>query len=167
MKKVAIYTPTRGDTLTVTITGGSVSTAASQSYALVVSGHIDRGAWYVIIQSPNHPVLTLKQLENKAFRRELSYLMCTNCPHALRSAALPNATRFCQDPNPSRANALFTTRNCRLPCPTNPLSRNAICCVPEAGDSCEYSERSRDLTICDQSAKPVTCPTRGTPYNYR
>jgi hypothetical protein len=47
VKKVAIYTPTRGDTMTVTITGGSVSTAASQPYALVVSGHIDRGAWYV------------------------------------------------------------------------------------------------------------------------
>jgi len=46
VEKVAFYTPTPGDTLTVTVTGTSIATTQLQNYALVASGDFLTGAWY-------------------------------------------------------------------------------------------------------------------------
>ncbi|GAB5031948.1 subtilisin-like serine peptidase [Nannochloropsis oceanica] len=46
VEKVVIYTPTAGDTLTVTVTGTSIATRPWQKYALVASGDFVTGAWY-------------------------------------------------------------------------------------------------------------------------
>lgn len=50
VEKVAIYSPTPGDVLTVYVKGTSIATTASQRYALAVSGTFSSGAWYC--QSP-------------------------------------------------------------------------------------------------------------------
>lgn len=46
VEKVAFYTPTPGDTLTVTVTGTSIATTQLQNYALVASGDFLTGAWF-------------------------------------------------------------------------------------------------------------------------
>lgn len=49
---MSLYTPVKGDVLTVTVSGASVTTAATQAYALVVNGHFYKGAWYTPTTPP-------------------------------------------------------------------------------------------------------------------
>lgn len=45
---MALYSPAKGDVMTVTVSGASVTTTATQAYALVVNGDFYKGAWYTI-----------------------------------------------------------------------------------------------------------------------
>ena len=70
VEKIALYTPAAGDVYTVTVTGTSVATAASQDYALVASGDFVSGAWYC--QDPS------LGRANADYKTEHCALACTN-----------------------------------------------------------------------------------------
>lgn len=46
VEKIAIYSPTPGDVYTLSVTGTSIATTATQTFALAVSGTFYSGAWY-------------------------------------------------------------------------------------------------------------------------
>lgn len=60
VEKVVIKSPTPGDVLTVFVKGTSVSTTATQNYALVVNGLFASGAWYCQDPSINRKDLSYK-----------------------------------------------------------------------------------------------------------
>lgn len=52
---MALYSPVKGDVMTVTVSGASVTTTATQAYALVVNGDFYKGAWYTLVLTTIQP----------------------------------------------------------------------------------------------------------------
>jgi hypothetical protein len=62
---------------------------------------------------------------------------------------------YCQSPLASRADSLYTTANCLIPC--GALPKDPLCCPTTAGATCDASTASADTSICDPYARPWDC----------
>jgi len=185
VEKVALYSPTPGDTLTVTVTATSVATRPEQRYALAASGNFVSGAWYC--QSPRSSrageVFTTENCDqscdNNGFLKEpvccdaSAGSVCSAQEIAAAAAVgleCDAATRPIECPAPvpvvppTKAPTRRPTRSpteAPIRSPTKPVTGDWYCQFPRSTRSNDAQTIRNCLVSCDDSGflkNPVCCP---------